>query len=70
VSEKLACPYVSRGAGLRSRSAFSEGVQVPQKDWDALTAKNPALASKDNGERYEATKKAMLHGELAKYRRR
>jgi hypothetical protein len=68
---KLAAPYVSRSGGRsKSASAFNEGVSVPQKDWDRLTAANPALASRNHAERTEATRKAMLTGELAKYRRR
>jgi hypothetical protein len=68
---KLACPYVSRsGARFKASSAFNEGVQVPQAEFDRLAAKNPALVSKDKAEKYEATKKAILHGELAKFRRR
>ena len=68
---KLAAPYVSRGGGRRkSASVFNEGVQVPQAEWDRIAKRNPAIASKDNAERYEATKKEMLHGELAKFRRR
>lgn len=66
----LACPAVSRGTSSVTSSVFNEGVQVPQADWDALTRTNPALASKDNTERYEATKASILTGDLAKYRRR
>jgi hypothetical protein len=68
---KLACPYVSKSGGRsKSASVFNEGVQVPQGQWDAITARNPALVSKDAQERTEATRKAILGGELAKYRRR
>lgn len=68
---KLAAPYVARGSGRSaSRSAFNEGVQVPQAEWNRMVQANPALASKDKAEKYDATKKAILHGELAKYRRR
>jgi hypothetical protein len=67
---KLACPSISRASSNARETVFNEGVSVPPKDWAALTAKNPALVSKDKGEQYEATRKAMLHGELAKYRGR
>ena len=67
----LACPAVSRTGGTsKSGSAFNEGVSVPQRDWDAIVKRNPALTSQNKLERAEATKKAVLHGELAKYRRR
>lgn len=68
---KLAAPYVAKAGGRnKSASVFNEGVSVPQRDWDAITARNPALVSKDKAEKAEATKKAILQGELAKYRRR
>jgi hypothetical protein len=69
---RLAAPAISRSGGRsKAASAFNEGVSVPQKDWAALTARNPALVSKDAKERYEATRKAIAPGgELAKYRRR
>lgn len=68
---KLAAPFVSRSGGRsKASSAFNEGVSVPKGDWDALVKKNPALASKNAGEKHEAMKKEILHGDLAKYRRR
>jgi hypothetical protein len=69
---KLACPYVSRRGGGRSATAsvINEGIQVPQDAWQREVAKNPALESTNKAERAEATKKAILGGELAKYRRR
>lgn len=67
---KLACPMVSRGSRETTRSAFNEGVEVPKGEWNKLVAKNPALASRNNAERAEARKKAILTGELAKYRKR
>ena len=68
---KLAAPYVARGGGRsKASSAFNEGVSVPEAEWARITAKNPALESKNKAERAEATKKAILTGELAKFRRR
>ena len=68
---KLAAPMVSRSLGRsKSESAFNEGVSVPQDHWDRAVKNNPALESKDGKERAEATKKSILGGELAKYRRR
>jgi hypothetical protein len=68
---KLAAPYVSRSGGRsKSASAFNEGVQVPQAEFDKLAKANPALVSRDPSEKNEAMKKAILHGELAQYRRR
>ncbi len=69
---KLAAPFVARsaGGGRKARSAFNEGVQVPQAEWDKLAAQNPALNSKNKAERTEAVRKSMLSGELAKFRRR
>lgn len=67
---KLAAPYVARGSRQTSRSPFNEGVSVPQKDWDAIAKRKPALNSKNRKERSEAIQKEILGGELAKYRRR
>ena len=69
---KLAAPFVSRRGGGRSATAsvFNEGVQVPNADWARAVAVNPALESTDKVERAEATRKEILSGSLAKYRRR
>ena len=69
---KLAAPFVARsaGGGRKARSAFNEGVSVPRAEWDKLAARDPALNSRDKGERTEAVRKSMLGGELAKFRRR
>jgi hypothetical protein len=69
---KLAAPYVSRRGGGRSAAAsvFNEGVQVPEADWARAVAANPGLESKDKAERAETTRKEILTGSLAKYRRR
>lgn len=68
---KLAAPMISRIA-TRSKadSVFNEGISVPQAEWKEAVKRNPALDSKNKQERAEATKKAILGGELAKYRRR
>lgn len=67
---KFPCPYVARGSKRTTQSAFNEGVQVPQKDYDEIAKRKPALKSADRLERSEALKKEILTGELAKYRRR
>lgn len=68
---KLAAPFVAKSGGRhKSSSAFNEGIQVPKADWAREVARNPALGSTNNAERYEATQKAILTGDLAKYRRR
>ncbi len=68
---KLAAPMISRSGGRTpSASAFNEGVQLTQAQWAREVQKNPALESKDRKERSEATKKSILTGSLAKYRRR
>ena len=68
---KLAAPYVSRSGGRsKAASTFNEGVSVPQAAWDEAVKRNPALESKNKAEQHEATKKEILHGELAKFRRR
>lgn len=70
---KLAAPYVSRGTGGRrglSASPFNEGVQVPKAEWDRIAERNPGLNSRDAAERTEAVRGEILHGELAKHRRR
>lgn len=67
---RLASPMVSRRAARSTDTPFNEGVSVPRADWDRLAARNPALASKDPREKAEAVRKEILHGELAKYRRR
>ncbi len=67
---KLAAPYVARGGRATTKSAFNEGVQVPQKDFDEIAKRKPALKSNNRLERSEAMKKEILTGELAKYRRR
>ena len=43
---------------------------MPQKDWDDIASRKPALNSKDRKERSEAVTREILNGELAKYRRR
>ena len=68
---KLAAPYVSKSGGRsKSASVFNEGVSVPQAEWNKAVKANPALDSKDKFERADATKKAILSGELAKFRQR
>ena len=66
---KLAAPMIG-GRRSASASVFNEGVSVPQADWDRITARNPALVSKDVTEKSEAMRKAILQGELRDYRRR
>lgn len=53
-----------------SASAFNEGIEVPRDEWAKEIAKNPALDSNIREERQEATRKSILTGSLAKYRRR
>ncbi|SFL44742.1 hypothetical protein [Shimia aestuarii] len=65
---KFPCPYVAKGSRALTRTAFNEGVQVPNAEFDKLAAKNPALKSKNRQERSEALKKEILTGELQKYR--
>ncbi len=68
---KLSAPFISKSGGRnKAASVFNEGISVPKEAWKAEVAKNPALESKNKFERAEATKKAILTGELAKYRRR
>ena len=68
---KLACPFVSRSGGRsKSASVFNEGISVPKEAWAKEVAANPALESRNSKERAEATKKAILGGSLAKYRKR
>lgn len=67
---RLAAPMIAKGSRSLQRSAFNEGVQVPQKDFDEIAARKPALKSKDRLERSEAMTKEILTGELKKYRRR
>lgn len=67
---RLASPMVSRRGARSPDTPFDEGVSVPKADWDRLAARNPALASRDPREKAEAVRREVLHGELAKYRRR
>lgn len=68
---KLAAPFVSRSGGRsKAASVFNEGIQVSRDQWAKEVARNPALASTNTAERTEATRKEILGGSLAKYRRR
>ena len=68
---KLAAPFVSRSTGRsKSASVFNEGIQCTQEQWAAEVKKDPALESPIKAEKHEATKKSILTGSLAKYRRR
>ena len=68
---KLAAPFVSKSGGRnKASSVFNEGISVPEKDWISAVKRNPALESKNAQERAEATRHAILKGELGKYRRR
>jgi hypothetical protein len=61
---------VSRTGGKALRSSFNEGISVPEAAWKQEVARDPALASRDKGERYQALKRSIERGELAKYRGR
>jgi hypothetical protein len=68
---KLCSPMISRASKQARETVFKEGVSVPQKDWDALLSRNPALGSADKHEKTEATVRALKPGgELTPYRRR
>jgi hypothetical protein len=66
------CPAISRAGSHRalSGSVFNEGVSVPRADWAGEVRQDPALASPDKHERFQAVKRSILSGSLAKYRRR
>lgn len=70
MTEKLAAPMISRRASRSRDTPFNEGVSVPRAEWDRIAAANPAIASRDPREKAEAVRREVLHGELAKFRRR